>query len=299
MAAPREHAAIGGANKPAGGTSRGALAAAFVAGVLVSTTLLLTFSRSGFQSMSLSDVPPPWRLRPTDPRIDGGIRTSHARSVVNSLPGTTGPGIPAAFRFLLSGAPYGPVDESVETFYGSREAVTKLEKDSQLFPTFDGYGNPKPLAGIGFDDQTSIPAFPPPKDVDIVIPCIRDLDFLEEWRAFIEPHHLIIVQDGDPDKQLKVPPWVDYELHNRRDINKALGADRAWIMSQRDSAVRAFGFLVSQAKYIYTLDDDTFPPPDGSNPIELHMRNLATPATPYYWNSLYDPYANGTDFVRG
>lgn len=69
-------------------------------------------------------------------------------------------------------------------------------------------------------------------------------------------------------------------------------------MSAHDSAVRAFGFLVSKARYIYTLDDDCFPPADGSNPVELHLRNLATPSTPYF-NTLYDPYASDNDFVRG
>lgn len=30
-----------------------------------------------------------------------------------------------------------------------------------------------------------------------------------------------------------------------------------------------------------------------------HLRNLATPATPFFFNTLYDPYAPGSDFVRG
>jgi reversibly glycosylated polypeptide / UDP-arabinopyranose mutase len=51
--------------------------------------------------------------------------------------------------------------------------------------------------------------------VDIVIPTIRSLDFLEEWRPFFEPYHLIIVQDGDPSKVITVPQGFDYELYNR------------------------------------------------------------------------------------
>jgi reversibly glycosylated polypeptide / UDP-arabinopyranose mutase len=38
-------------------------------------------------------------------------------------------------------------------------------------------------------------------ELDIVIPTIRNLDFLEMWR----PYHLIIVQDGDPSKTIKLP----------------------------------------------------------------------------------------------
>ena len=49
----------------------------------------------------------------------------------------------------------------------------------------------------------------------------------------------------------------DYELHNRTDIEKALG-DKAWCISFKDSACRCFGYMVSKKKYIYTIDDDCF-----------------------------------------
>lgn len=35
------------------------------------------------------------------------------------------------------------------------------------------------------------------------------------------------------------------------------------------------------------------------NVLEQHMLNMLTPATPYYFNTLYDPFAEGADFVRG
>ncbi|KAI3692331.1 hypothetical protein L6452_32145 [Arctium lappa] len=41
-------------------------------------------------------------------------------------------------------------------------------------------------------------------ELDIVIPTIRNLNFLEMWRLFFQPYHLIIVQDGDPSKIIKV-----------------------------------------------------------------------------------------------
>ena len=60
---------------------------------------------------------------------------------------------------------------------------------------------------------------------------------------------------------------------------------------------------VSKKKYIYTIDDDCFvaKSPDGSsiNALEQHIRNLLTPSTPFFFNTLYDPYAEGADFVRG
>lgn len=102
------------------------------------------------------------------------------------------------------------------------------------------------------------PSIPMLKDeLDIVIPTIRNLDFLEMWRPFFEPYHLIIVQDGDPSNTIKVPKGFDYELYNRIDINKILGP-KASCISFKDSACRCFGYLVSKKKYIFTIDDDCF-----------------------------------------
>lgn len=102
------------------------------------------------------------------------------------------------------------------------------------------------------------PTTPVLKDeVDIVIPTIRNLDFLEMWRPFFEPYHLIIVQDGDPSKTINVPSGFDYDLYNRHHINRILGPTSSCI-SFNDSASRCFGFLVSKKKYIFTIDDDCF-----------------------------------------
>lgn len=94
-------------------------------------------------------------------------------------------------------------------------------------------------------------------EVDIVIPTIRNLDFLEKWRSFFLPYHLIIIQDGDPDKTTKVPEGFDYELHNRTDIIELLGP-KAFCISFKDTACRCFGFLLSKKKYIFTIADDCF-----------------------------------------
>ena len=60
---------------------------------------------------------------------------------------------------------------------------------------------------------------------------------------------------------------------------------------------------MSKKKYIYTIDDDCLPASDNNgykvNPLALHVQNLKRPATPYFFNTLYDPYETGTDFVRG
>ncbi|MBA0757408.1 hypothetical protein Gotri_020509 [Gossypium trilobum] len=151
--------------------------------------------------------------------------------------------------------------------------------------------------------QAAAPAVPQLKDeLDIVIPTIRNLDFLEMWRPFFQPYHLIIVQDGDPSKTIKVPDGFDYELYNRNDINRILGP-KASCISFKDSACRCFGYMVSKKKYIFTIDDDCFVAKDPSgkaiNALEQHIKNLLSPSTPFFFNTLYDPFRDGADFVRG
>jgi hypothetical protein len=51
--------------------------------------------------------------------------------------------------------------------------------------------------------------------VDIVIPTIRSLDFLEQWRPFFAGFHVIVIQDGDPTRKVEVPAGFDYELYTR------------------------------------------------------------------------------------
>lgn len=133
--------------------------------------------------------------------------------------------------------------------------------------------------------------------MDIVIPTIRDLDFLEEWRWSFEEHHLIIIQDGDPDREIAVPEGYNFDLYNWDDIEADLGDDR-WVISKRDSACRCYGFLKADSRYVYTIDDDCFPAvkPGGGrvDALNQHKENLETSAHPEFFNTLYDQ-----EFVRG
>jgi len=133
--------------------------------------------------------------------------------------------------------------------------------------------------------------------MDIVIPTIRDLDFLEDWRPYFEEHHLIIVQDGDPSRTIEVPEGFSYDLYDWNDIEDDLGDDR-WIISKKDSACRCYGFLKAESEYVYTIDDDCFPAkdPDGNeiDALAQHKENLEEPAHPSFFNTLYDQ-----EFVRG
>ncbi|KAM0855079.1 hypothetical protein ACQ4PT_050022 [Festuca glaucescens] len=123
------------------------------------------------------------------------------------------------------------------------------------------------MAGTVTVPGSSVPSTPLLKDeLDIVIPTIRNLDFLEMWRPLFQPYHLIIVQDGDPSKVIKVPEGFDYEIYNRNDINRILGP-KASCISFKDSACRCFGYMVSKKKYVFTIDDDCFL----SSPADLDL----------------------------
>lgn len=141
-----------------------------------------------------------------------------------------------------------------------------------------------------------------PHNLDIVIPTIRDCGFLEEWRPFLEPYHLIIIQDGDPNREITIPEGFSYELYKRPDIENMLGS-KAEAISYKDSACRCFGFLVSKKQYIFTIDDDCFvaKDPEGNmiNSLGEHITKMSSPSIPYYFNTLGDPFRQGTDFVRG
>ncbi|KAL3695893.1 hypothetical protein R1sor_009969 [Riccia sorocarpa] len=138
--------------------------------------------------------------------------------------------------------------------------------------------------------------------LDVVISTSGSLDFLEGWRPFLKNYHLIIVQEGDSPKTVKVPDGFDYELYNRTDAERILGPN-ARCITFKDSASRSFGFLVSKKKYIFTIDDDCLVAKDplgkDIDALEQHFKNLLTPSTPTFFNTLYDPYREGVDFVRG
>lgn len=57
--------------------------------------------------------------------------------------------------------------------------------------------------------------------------------------------------------------------------------------------------MVSKKRYIYTIDDDCFvcknPSGEDINVLEQHIHNLLTPSTPFFFNTLYDPFRE----VRG
>lgn len=66
-------------------------------------------------------------------------------------------------------------------------------------------------------------------------------------------------------------------------------------ISFRDSACRCFGYAVSKKRFVYTIDDDCFVAKDPTgaqiDALAQHIKNLTSPSTPFFFNTLYDPYA--------
>ncbi|KAG9148794.1 hypothetical protein Leryth_018108 [Lithospermum erythrorhizon] len=142
------------------------------------------------------------------------------------------------------------------------------------------------------------------EEIDIVIAAIQsDLtSFLEDWRPFISQFHLIIVQDPDLKEELKIPGGFNIDVYKKSDIVGTVGSSSISSLFSGYSC-RYFGYLMSQKKYVISIDDDCMPAKDtNGNMVDIvvqHMTNLKTPATPFFFNTLYDPFCKGTDFVRG
>ncbi|KAL5540408.1 hypothetical protein UlMin_042431 [Ulmus minor] len=140
-------------------------------------------------------------------------------------------------------------------------------------------------------------------EVDIVIGALQpDLtSFMNEWRPIFSRFHLIIVKDPDLKQELQVPEGFNVDVYTKPDIDRVVGSSSSILFS--GYSCRYFGFLVSRKKYIVSIDDDCLPAKDNNGSIvdvvAQHVVNLATPATPFFFNTLYDPYQKGADFVRG
>lgn len=141
-------------------------------------------------------------------------------------------------------------------------------------------------------------------EIDIVIGALHsDLtSFMNEWRPLFSRFHLIIVKDPDLKEELKVPQDFNADVYTKSDIDRMVGSSSTAILFSGYSC-RYFGFLMSRRKYIITIDDDCIPARDDKgllvNPVAQHIENLTSPATPFFFNTLYDPYRDGSDFVRG
>ncbi|KAI8539468.1 hypothetical protein RHMOL_Rhmol09G0185500 [Rhododendron molle] len=141
-------------------------------------------------------------------------------------------------------------------------------------------------------------------EVDIVIGALHsDLtSFMEEWRLIFSRYHLIIVKDPDLKEELKIPGGFNLDVYSKSDIDRTVSSSSATLLFSGYSC-RYFGYLMSRKKYIISVDDDCSPARDNNGDlvdiVAQHITNLSSPATPFFFNTLYDPYRKGADFVRG
>ncbi|KAK9141111.1 hypothetical protein Scep_010792 [Stephania cephalantha] len=141
-------------------------------------------------------------------------------------------------------------------------------------------------------------------EVDIVIAALHsDLtSFMEEWRPIFSRFHIIIVKDPDLADDLKIPGGFNVNVYTKSDLDRFVGFTGAKLHFSGYSC-RYFGYLMSRKKYIISVDDDCVPARDDKDLVidaaAQHITNLSTPATPFFFNTLYDPFRPGTDFVRG
>lgn len=139
-------------------------------------------------------------------------------------------------------------------------------------------------------------------EIDIVIGALHTdlMAFLNDWRPIFSRFHLIIVKDPDMKEELKIPEGFNVDIYTKTDIDRLVGSSSILFYGY---SCRYFGFLVSRNKYIVSVDDDCFPAKDKDGSlvdiVAQHVANLTTPATPFFFNTLYDPYRKGADFVRG
>lgn len=140
-------------------------------------------------------------------------------------------------------------------------------------------------------------------EVDIVIGALHsDLtSFMNDWKPYFSGFRVIIIKDPDLKEDLQIPQGFNVDVYTKSDIERVVGASTSILFS--GYSCRYFGYLISRKKYIVCIDDDCVPARDSMghlvDAVSQHVMNLKTPATPFFFNTLYDPFQKGADFVRG
>ncbi len=129
----------------------------------------------------------------------------------------------------------------------------------------------------------------------IVIPTIRDLSFLEEWRAEFAPHKIIVCEDH-PEKQVALPSGFEIDHYCWKDIDAELG-ESSWIIPHFNASIRSFGYWKAwqeKPDMIVTIDDDCYPNTTFGGPsfIAGHWQNLQTQVT-FGWAQTAPFYTRG------
>jgi len=124
--------------------------------------------------------------------------------------------------------------------------------------------------------------------VAIVIPTIRDLDFLRSWgNEFIDCTGIVI--EDRSKKQINPPKKYFKQVfhYSWQEIDQELG-DKAWIIPRENAGIRNYGFLKAYqlgADITITLDDDCYPIKKQGF-LKSHLENLSLLA-PIDWFPTY------------
>lgn len=134
-------------------------------------------------------------------------------------------------------------------------------------------------------------------DIAVVLPTNRvhqAKQWYDAWATQLVGVRLIVVEDG-PKQSFRLN--AEYDHYCWEDIDKDLGDDK-WIISKRDSGIRAYGFIKAWeggAQHILTFDDDVFPL---GMPVAEHICNLGSTGEDMAWEYTADvptrgfPYRN-------
>ncbi len=124
--------------------------------------------------------------------------------------------------------------------------------------------------------------------IAVVIPTIRNLDFLKAWGQEFKNCIGIIVEDR-PLKQINSPKKYFEKLfhYSWKEIDKELGKN-SWIIPRRNAGIRNYGFLKAYelgADVTITIDDDCYPIKNQKF-LQSHLENLSLFA-PIDWFPTY------------
>ena len=125
------------------------------------------------------------------------------------------------------------------------------------------------------------------KKTFIVIPTIRNLDFLKSWKQQFKDTFIIVCEDR-PQKTIQLPKVGKKIYHySWQEIDQELGKS-SWIIPRKVSGIRNFGFIKAfelGADIIITIDDDCYPVKN-HDLVKLHSQNLSL-KTPFKWTNTY------------